>query len=93
MLLSRVVPYGLNICRLPARSLAVLCGSRTGRAEIHRPLFSEALTGLISRTADVPLQIPVTRYSLSTRASGWLPGYRFHGIRSGAAGIDIEVVS
>ena len=43
MLLIWVVPYGIYVCRLPARSLVVLCGSRQGRGEIHRPHFPEAL--------------------------------------------------
>ena len=92
MLLSRVMPYGRYICRLPARSLAVLCGSRQCRGKFTDHISLGAL-GRVFRTADVLPQIPVTRYGPSTRESGWLLGYRLYGIHSGAAGIDIEAVT
>ena len=91
MLPFRVMPYGRYICWLPARSLVALCGSRHSRGEIHRPHFPEA-PGRLSRTVDVPLQIPVACYDPSTRESGWLLGFRVPGLRSGAAGIDIEAM-
>lgn len=76
MLPSRVVPYGFNLCRLPARSLAVLCGPRHSRVDIHRFHFPEALSRFYGqRTFPFSFLLPATVLPLERVAGYPDPGF------------------
>lgn len=77
-------------CQLVPSLFYVAPGGAGGKFTDH---ISLGALGRVYRTADVLPQIPVTCYGPSTRESGWLLGYRFYDIHSGAAGIDIEAVA